>query len=90
MLFLIKPLSLDRHVNLVCKSALFHLRNIVRLGSTLLLRALKLLFMPLIFVVWTIVTRCSPGHEKYLIIKLQRIQKCAVRALASVGTANSF
>lgn len=72
-------LSLDKHVNSIGKSVLFHLRNIVKVKEYLTFKSTKAL-------VHAFVTRrldnCNSlltGSPTCLIIKLQRIQNCAAR-----------
>ncbi|XP_073246955.1 uncharacterized protein [Porites lutea] len=61
-----ETLSLDKRVSSVCKSALFHLRNIAKIRMYLGLRAQRPSSMLMLLVDWTIVTRCSSGHRSIL------------------------
>ena len=77
-----QTLALDKHVNLIRKSALFHLRNIVKVREYLTVKSTKALVHA--FVTCRL-DNCNPlltGSPKYLITKLQRIQNCAVRLKA--------
>ena len=70
-----QTLSLDKHLNLVCKSTLFHLRNIVRIREYLTVDSTKALVHAFVIITCRL-DNCNlllTGSPKHLIIKLQRI-----------------
>ena len=82
-----QTLSLEKHVNSVCKVALFHLRNIAKIREYLTVDNTKILVHA--FVICRL-DNCSSllvGSPKYLFQKLQRIQNCAARLVAQLPKA---
>ena len=78
-----QTLSLDKHVNLICKSALYHLWNIVKVSECLTVESTKALVHA--FVTCRLDNYCNSlltGSPKYLVTKLQCIQNCTTRLVA--------
>ena len=66
----------------VCKSALFHLRNIVKIREYLTVESTKALIQAFVTCRLDNCNSLLTGSPKYLIAKLQRIQNCAARLVA--------
>ena len=77
-----QTLSLDKHVNLIFKSALFHLRNIVKVREYLTVESTKALVYAFVTCRLDNCNSLLSDSPKYLITKLQRIQNCAARLVA--------
>ena len=77
-----QTLSLNKHVILVCKSVLFHLRNIVKIREYLTVESTKGLIQAFVTCRLDNCNSLLIGSPKYLIAKLQRIQNCAARLVA--------
>ena len=77
-----QTLSLDKHENLICKSALFHLRNIVKVREYLTVKSTKTLVHAFVTCRLDNCNSLLTGSPKYLITKLQRIQNCAACLVA--------
>ena len=69
-----QTLSLDEHVISVCKSALFHLQNIVKVREYLTVDSTKALVHAFVTCRLDNCNSLLTGSPKYLITKLQRIQ----------------
>ena len=77
-----ETLSLDKRVSSVCKSALFHLRNIAKIRMYLTSESTKTL-VHVYVTCW--LDNCNSlllGSLEYIIQKLQRVQNCAARLVA--------
>ena len=77
-----QTLSLDKLVNLNCESALFHLRNIVKVREYLTVERTEALVHAFVTCRLDNCNSLLTGSPKYLITKLQRIQNCAARLVA--------
>ena len=64
---------------MICKSALFHLRNIVKVREYLTVESTKALVHAFVTCPLDNCNSLLTGLPKYLITKLQRIQNCAAR-----------
>ena len=82
-----QTLSLDKHVKLICKSALFHLRDIVKVREYLTVEGTKALAHDFVTCRLDNCNSLLTASPKYLITKLQRIQNCAARPVAQQPTA---
>ena len=71
--------SLDGHVKSVCKSALFHLRNIAKIREYLNVESTKSLVHAFVTCRLDNCNSLLIGSPSFLIQKLQRIQNCAAR-----------
>ena len=81
-------LSLKKHVNSICKAALFHLRNVAKIREYLTVDNTKILIYA--FVICWLGSNCNSlleGSPKYLFKKLQHVQNCAVRLVAQLAKA---
>ena len=77
-----QTLLLDKHVNLICKSALFHLWNLVKVRKYLTVESTKALVHAFVTCRLDNCNSLLTGSPKCLITKLQRIQICAVHLVA--------
>ena len=77
-----ETLSLDNHVNSVCKSALFHLWNIAKIRMYLTSESTKTLVHAYVSCRLDNCDSLLLGSPKYMIQKLQRVQNCAARLVA--------
>ena len=71
--------SLDGHVKSVCKSALFHLRNIAKIREYLNVESTKSLLHAFVTCRLDNCNSLLIGSPSFLIQKLQRIQNCTAR-----------
>ena len=77
-----ETLSLDKHVSSVCKSALFHLRNIAKIRMYLTSESTKTLVHAYVTCRLDNCNSLLLGSPEYIIQKLQRVQNCAARLVA--------
>ena len=77
-----ETLSLDKHVSSVCKSALFHLWNIVKIRMYLTSESTKTLVHAYVTCRLDNCNSLLLGSPKYMIQKLQHVQNCASRLVA--------
>ena len=77
-----KTMSSDKHVNSVCKSALFHLINIAKIRNYLTIESTKALVHSFVTCRLDNCDSLLVGSPKYLTQKLQRIQSCAARLVS--------
>ena len=77
-----QTLSLEEHVISVCKSALFHLRNIFKIREYLTVESTKALVHAFVTCRLDNCNSLLIGSPKCLIIKLQCIQNCTARLVA--------
>ena len=82
-----QTLSLEKHVNSVCKVALFHLRNIAKIREYLTVDNTKILVHAFVICRLDNCNSLLVGSPKYLFQKLQRIQNCAARLVAQLPKA---
>ena len=82
-----QTLSLEKRVVSVCKSALFHLRNIAKIREYLTVENTKILVHAFVICRLDNCNSLLVGSPKYLIQKLQRIQNCAARLVAQLPRA---
>ncbi|XP_066016040.1 uncharacterized protein [Pocillopora verrucosa] len=77
-----ETLSLDKHVSSVCKSALFHLRNIAKMRMYLTSESTKTLVHAYVTCRLDNCNSLLLGSPDYIIQKLQRVQNCTARLVA--------
>ena len=77
-----QTLSLNKHVNLICKSALFHLMNIVKVREYLTVESTKALVHAFVTCRLDNCNSLHSGSPTYLITKLQHIQNCVAHLVA--------
>ncbi|XP_068741780.1 uncharacterized protein [Montipora capricornis] len=77
-----ETLSLDKHVNSVCKSALFHLWNVAKIRVYLSSESTKTLVHAYVTCRLDNCNSLLLGSPKYMIQKLQRVQNCPKRLVA--------
>ena len=82
-----QTLSLEKHVNSVCKAALFHLRNIAKIGEYLTVDNTNILVHAFVICRLDNCISLLVGSPKYLFQKLQRIQNCTARLVAQLPKA---
>ena len=82
-----QTLSIEKHVNSVCKAALFHLRNIAKIREYLTVDSTKILVHGFVICRLDNCNSLLVGSPKYLFQKLQRIQNCDARLVAQLPKA---
>ena len=76
-----KNITLERHVNMTCKSAFFHLRNIAKIRECLSQENAETLVHAFISSKLDFCNALLYGLPQYLIDRLQYVQNCAARML---------
>ena len=82
-----QTLSLEKHVNSVCKAALFHLRNIAQIREYLTVDNTKILVHAFVICRLENCNSLLVGSPKYIFQKLQHIQNCAARLVVQLPRA---
>ena len=76
-------ISMDTHINQVCKTALYHIHNIHRISKYLSQESLKTLVHAFVTSGLNYCNRLLYGLPKYHISKLQRVQNAAARLITN-------
>ena len=82
-----QTLSLVKHVNSVCKAALFHLGNIAKIPEYFTVDNTKILVHAFVICRLDNCNSLLVGSPKNLFQKLQRVQNCAAHLVAQLPKA---